>query len=67
MKILNSTKREIYATKEILQQWGCLKGLTASERIRISQQLNQIAASAVNDYKNAINELGTNVYANLTQ
>ena len=65
--VLNSTKREILATNSLLQDWGLLNDLTDGEKERLFNQLEQIAASAVNDYKNSITELGTSLYSELTK
>ena len=56
-EILNSTKREINATFELLKMWECLDGLSESDKDRLLLQLNKIAECSIDDFRMEINNV----------
>lgn len=65
MKKLSTTQVGIAKTKEIMESWGMLGGLTKNEIFVIENCLAQIAKDAIHDYKNAIDQLGHTVLSEL--
>ncbi len=51
-------KEQVKITMELLNNWGCLKDLSESDKQYIEWQLNYIAERTIADYKKKINELG---------
>ena len=58
---MEKTKLEIITTEQLLKDWECLNHLTNREKQMIFFQLQNIAKTAVKEYKEICNKIDINL------